>query len=363
MLGPAWLDATAVAGSLTWSAQVTSWLGAEWLGDLPDLISGQVTWSAHASEAPGVLNVDLPRYALGADWSPGRDARHPLSHHGQELVASLTVGSPVSGRSWTRRLGRFLIEETQTRGGTVTVQARSLTQRLHEDRLTAPLPARGGATLASEARRIVPARLGLVIHPDLVDRRAPTIAWGDSRMEALEEIAAAWPARIRETPDGQIILLPPLPVHPSPVITLTDGEGGTVVEAPRTATRRGIYNRVVARGTDEDEDGRPTVQVVEDQADGPLAAAGPYGTVTRFFASPLISTYPAALASARTMLANSIRQSSIVPVTCAPDPRLELDDAVRLLTADGDDTGYISGLTLPLTVSDGDMRLDVEVGA
>ena len=78
MLGPAWLDGTAVAGSLTWSAQVTSWLGSEWLGDLPALVSGQVTWSAHASEAPGVLNLDVPRYALGADWSPGRDVRHPL---------------------------------------------------------------------------------------------------------------------------------------------------------------------------------------------------------------------------------------------------------------------------------------------
>ena len=360
MLGPDWLDETALAGALTWESTVSSWYGGRWLADVP-VESGQVTWSTR-SEVPGVLNLTVPRLAAGRDWSPGRDEAHPLARMGQELVVTLTVGSPVSGRSWARRLGRFIIISTETVGGQVRVVARSLTQRMEDDRLTSPMPIRAAATLASEARRIVPPRLGLVT-TGLTYRAAPQITWGESRIEALQEIAKAWPARLRETSEGQIALLPPLPTGPVPVVTLRDGEGGTVVGAPRTSTREGVYNRLVVRGTDSDDSGRPTVQVIHDHTVGALATHGEYGTVTRFFSSPLITTYAAADATAQTMLADSLRPSTTLPVTLAPDPRLELDDPVRVITEDGDDTGFISGLTIPLTINDGDMRLDVEVGA
>ena len=359
MIGPAWLDETVLAGALTWQPTVSSWYGGRWLADVP-VESGQVTWSTR-SEVPGVLSLGVPRLAGGRDWSPGRGETHPLARMGQELIVTLTVGSPISGRSWARRLGQFLVISTETVGGHVQVLGRSLTQRLEDDRLTGPMPIRAGATLASEARRLVPPRLGLVTD-GLTDRAAPQITWGESRIDALQEIARAWPGRLRETAEGQIALLPPLPPTPTPVVVLRDGEGGTVVGAPRTSTREGVYNRVVVRGTDSDDSGRPTVQVVRDHTVGALATHGEYGPVTRFFSSPLITTYAAAETTAETMLADSIRPSTTLPVTLAPDPRLELDDPARIITEDGDDTGFISGLTIPLTVSDGDMRIDVEVG-
>ena len=361
MQGPDWLDAAATAGSLQWQASVSSWLGPDWLGDVP-ISRGTVTWSTR-SEVPGVLNLTVPRYAGGTDWGPGRDARHPLARFGQELAVTVTVTSPVSGRAWTRRLGRFLIEKAETGGGVVAVRARSLMARLEEDRLITPTPTRPGGTLASEARRLVPSRVGIVIDPALTDRPAPAMTWGESRIESLQEIAKAWPARLRETSDGQVALLPPLADDPTPILTLTDGESGTVVEAPRTSTREGAYNRLVVRGTDRDEAGRPTIQAVADHTDGPMGITSHYGVVTMFHASPLITTVVSAQRTAQTMLADSVRPSTTLPVTLAPDLRLDMDDPVRVVTADGSDVGLISGITTPLTVGDRDMRIDVEVGA
>jgi len=97
------------------------------------------------------------------------------------------------------------------------------------------------------------------------------------------------------------------------------------------------------------------------QTTGPMAVAGEYGPVTKIWSSPLISSTAMALASAQTMLANSILPATSVPVRCVPDPRIDLDDPVEILR-DGERTwGYVTGYDLPLTVADGEMRVDVGV--
>ena len=75
----------------------------------------------------------------------------------------------------------------------------------------------------------------------------------------------------------------------SPIWVLTDGEGGTVVGVSSTQSRSKVYNRVVCRAQEQDSAGRPTFQATADQMNGPLRVGGPYGTVTRFYSSPLVA--------------------------------------------------------------------------
>jgi hypothetical protein len=226
-------------------------------------------------------------------------------------------------------------------------------------RATAP---RSGGTLGSELQRLVPALLGVTIDSGLTDRAGPSMTWGESRMDAVREIAAAWPARLRESMYGQVEVLPPLGDIPDPVLFLHDGEGGTVVSAYTSDDDDALYNAVVVRGTESDDAGAPLIQAEAEQTTGPLRVDGPFGDKPRFFSSPLIVSQDAAMATARTILADSTRRAQTIPVVCAPDPRIELDDAAEVLDADGERYwGWVCGYTMPLTVGDGDMRVDVEV--
>jgi len=63
------------------------------------------------------------------------------------------------------------------------------------------------------------------------------------------------------------------------------------------------------------------------------------------------------------MLAGSLWPRRTVPVRLVPDPRIDLDDPVELWRDGARDWGYVVGYDLPLTVADGEMRLDVGVAA
>ena len=347
------------AGALTWEAFVSSWRGGQWLADVPVAAGSSVTWSTRR-EVPGSLDLIVPRQTtVGGrlfDWLPDSD-RHPLSHHGQVLYVSLRVTTAVSKRSWTLPYGRFGISKWEQAEGEVRVSGVSLMQRVVDDRLPSPTPTRTGGTYASEVRRLVPASLGVAVDPGLEDRLVPAMSWDEDRMAAILEVAKAWPARVREDMDGIVRFLPMLGEPTSPDLYLADlGVTGTVASAYLSGSREGIYNAVVARG--ESAPDEPAIQAEARQATGPYDV-DTYGTVRRFFASPLIHAHDQAASAAESILADSILPATTRPVVCAPDPRIALDQLVQV---DGDGRrawGWVSGFTMPLT-ADSDMRVDTE---
>lgn len=365
------IPASLFQGAYTYAGRVDSWLGSRWLGRVP-VAGGSVSFTT-GQQVQGSLSLTVPRVGSASedqderDWTP-IDAESPLACCGQVLHVAITVTSLVTAHSWTLPAGRFLITATDVAADRVSVTGKSLLHRLEEDRFVSPMVPRSGGTLASEARRVLAGYAGLVVHRDLTDRRCPSsMTWGESRIDALYEIADAWPARLREGRDGLIRLLPPLPdLTSAPERVLTDGEGGTVVGIKRASTRDKRYNRVVARSQATGEDGQPSLQAVADQTTGPLRVDGPYGVVTRFFSSPLITSYSGAAATASSLLATSVRGQSTIPLDLAPDPTLFLDDAVTIRSQDIAGAapvelwGRISALDLPLTW-EGKARVDVEV--
>lgn len=349
-----------MSGSVGWRPVVSSWLGGTLLASDVPIVSGRTVW--RDGDVPESLTIRVPRFAAAAgeavtwDWLPGDDTEHPLARFGQTLDVSIIVTSSITGQEYVTRLGRFLIRDWDGEEE-IEVRASGLLEHTVTSRLTTPLQPTG--TLASEARRLVPAGMGVSIDPALTDRACPrSMVWSAERRKALAEIAEAWPALIRSDAWGQVVLRPPLPAVPKPLYTLTDGERGTLVDAPRSDTREGVYNEVVARSSAPGVEG---VQAVARVTSGPMRVDGPYGVVTKEWASPLVETVAQAQAAANTMLANSQRPATVLPVTCAADPRRELDDPVEVVR-DGERVwGWVTGVDLPLTVSDGDMRLDVAV--
>ena len=364
------IPADALSSAFSWEARVDSWLGQTWLGRVP-VKAGSVTWTT-SQQVQGTLSLTVPRIGAvsqdeGArDWTPlAPDS--PLAAMGQVLHVQVTVASLVSTDRWDIPLGRFLITQWEVGATDIRITGKSLFQHLEDDRLTSPTVPYSGGTLASELRRLVGGHMGVIVSDALTNRSCPSMSWGESRIDAIYEIADAWPARLREGPDGVLYVLPPVPaITERPETTLTDGEAGTVIGVTRQGSRAGIFNRIVARGQEQDDAGQPRFQAIIDQTTGPLRTSGPYGIVTKFFSSPLITSKQAALNSATTMLATSVRQKTTVPVTHAPNPTLALDTPVELITAniDGAATinqwGIVTSTETPLVYS-GTSRSDVEV--
>lgn len=358
-----------LTSAYTVEATVESWLGSEYLGAVP-VEDGSVSWDA-SQQVQGALSLSVPRVGAAEDedwrdWDP-TDPYHPLACFGQVLHVSLTIGSLVSGAWWTVPIGRFLITSVEPGPSTVRVTGKSLLQRLEEDRLTEPMAPDPAGTLASELRRLVGARMGLIIDPALRDRPCPSMTWGESRIDAVYEIAKAWPASVREGGDGVLYVSPPVSDPTSrPQLRLSDGAAGTVVGVAASVSRDKIYNRVIARGQENSDEGAPSFQAIADQLTGPMRVDGPYGVVPRFFSSPLITSVAQAKSTAEAMLADAVRKKIKVPVQHSPDPRIHLDAHVEVETRPVDGAtgrtmwGVVAAYEVPLTYR-GTQKTDVEV--
>ena len=364
------IPADALSSAFSWDARVDSWLGRTWLGQVP-VKAGSVTWTT-SQQVQGTLSLTVPRIGAAGqdedsrDWTPlAPDS--PLAAMGQVLHVQVTVASLVSTDRWDVPLGRFLITQWEVGATDIHITGKSLLQHLEDDRLTSPTVPYSGGTLASELRRLVGGHMGVIVSDALTNRACPSMSWGESRIDAVYELTDAWPARLREGPDGVLYVLPPTPsITERPETTLTDGEAGTVIGVTRQGSRNGIFNRIVARGQEQDDAGQPRFQAIVDQTTGPLRTSGPYGVITKFFSSPLITSKSAAFDSAVTMLATSVRPKTTVPVTHAPNPTLTLDTPVELITANIDGAakinqwGIVTSTEIPLVYS-GTSRSDVEV--
>ena len=343
--------------SAGWACSVSSWLAGRLLADDIPVIGGTASGD-RANLVPERITLTVPRFTSVNgdyfDWLPGEDTEHPLAKFGQRLQLSFTVTAPSTGRAYVTQFQTYAIQSwAETGDGSIQVEAAGVLQLASDERFISPTAASG--TFSSQFRRLLPVTLTGATDGGLVDRGVPsTFNWGEDRLSAMYELADAWPARIRTDPTGLVRMLPVLPEAPVPEIVFKDGADGTLVTAPRSDTRAGTANQVTA----ESEGG---ITVTVSQLNGPMAVTGPYGVVSYRFSSGALTTEAEVKAAANAKLADLLRGSRSVTVTAAPDPRIDIDDAVSVVSEKADTWGWVDSYEMPLTVNDGPMTLTVSV--
>lgn len=362
-----------LTGAFRWRPVVAAWKGTVLLSEAVPVVSGRLSADV-TQHVPERLTFTVPEWAPdpdhpdGMSWVPDRED-HPLAEFGQyidvdiHIWSAVTAGSDIDEPTSITRLGRYKIQswDHDDLAHTVQVECVGLLQVPADARFRTPQVPRPTGTLVSEFRRLMVAGIPVDVDAGLTDRAIPkSFVWDEDRLGALYDIADAWPARLRVDQFGVVNLLPTVPDIPVPVLSFTDGQLGTLISAPRSGTRDSIANVVVARSTVTDDPAKPPLQAVAEVMDGPLRPSV-YGEVTFFWSSPLATTQAQLQASANTILVRKSRPALVRRVRCVPDPRVELDDPVSL-TGDGStDTGYVVAYSLPLTVGDGEMTIDVGV--
>ncbi|MDG4799056.1 DUF5047 domain-containing protein [Micromonospora sp. WMMD980] len=334
---------------------VESWLGDQLLADsVPVDVAAEET--DRGLRVPERVTLVVPRRDRGVTWSPTSDD-HPLAANGQRLRVQLGVELAGGVVEWFQR-GWFLVQDAQADDDRVSVTAVGLLALIDEARLVSPFQPSG--TLASTLRGLIEPALTVVIDSALTDRSVPAgINYDDDRLGAVTELLDAWGADAAVTSDGYLSVFPMGPSL-TPVLTLTDQAGGTVVEATGGSTRDGAYNVVVARGTASD--GAQVQGVAYDTA-GPKRFGGPFNplAVPYYYESPLLTTVAQASTAAQTVLARMRRATARqFDIECVPHPGLQVGDTVSVTA--GDYSGLlctVESLTLPYTAGGGPQRLTV----
>lgn len=356
--------ATLLPYSHTIATRVESWLGGVQLVGAVPIENGKITYD-DTGDIKRRVKLNVP--AATPDrrrWDPAGDPAAPLAAYGQRLHVSTGVRYPNGAFEYMDH-GWYLITEWERdeSEAIIAVEAVDLAQLIMDDKMptaTAPPP---GATFASEFARIVGGIVPTVIDPGLVDRALPlTAVWERERHEAISTLLTAWPARWYVGDDGAAHAAPPYgPVTSTtpPDVVLRDGSGGTVAARARGAQRGALFNVVVVDGKAPD-DGSPPPHAelaITDPA-SPIRATGPYGRVTRFFASDLITTGAQANDTALAILTSAASVGRSEKVKIVPNPAVELGDVARVYTRDGDVyTARVRAMTVPLTADDGPMEV------
>lgn len=346
---------------------VDSWLAGSVLAYGIPVESGQLAYD-DTGVVKRRLTMSVPARTATHRWDPGNDPAAPLANYGQRLHVQTGVVYP-NGAVERLNHGWYLITswERDEASGSVKVEALSVSQLVLDDRLVAPFTPLPGGTFASEFRRLLEGILPVRIPAGFPDPAvSQSIVFDRDRDKALADLCTAWPARWFVDDDGYATVAAPYgPVTPATgaVFTVTDGAAGTITGRARTAQRGALYNRIVVDGKVTDT-GAAAPRAVADLTDpaSPIRVGGPYGVVTRFYASDLITTQGQAQATADAMLVSYSTAGRVEKVTAVPDPAIELGDIGKIYTRDGDTyTGRVTALTLPLTIRDGPMALSVSV--
>lgn len=343
--------AEALSGNHVVSFRVDSWYAGDLLlADVPVMDATLATSSEDT--VPGRLTLTVP-----GTLQP-RKPTDPLAQYGQRLKVWRGV-TLADGTVELLDLGWFRVQSWAVDSKSVKVEALGLMAVLADYKLLTPTST--ASTYSATLARLVDGMLPIVRDPAVADRAIPAKTWDTDRLAACYELADTWPARLRVDDTGTLRVLPDKPPG-SVVATYADGQNGVLVSAGLEGTRDLVYNAVVATGETTD-DNRVPVSAVATQASGPTAWGGPFGRVPLFYSSPLLTTTGQASAAAQTRLANAQSREAHVKVTASPDPRLQVDDRVRVVQdATGlDTTGIVTAIDLPLPASGGPMTLSVTV--
>ncbi|MFJ9433693.1 hypothetical protein ACIRQY_29125 [Streptomyces sp. NPDC101490] len=372
-VSPRW--GATLARSHGYVSAVTSWLGGKSLGAVP-ITAGQLTYDVTA-RGRRRCQLTVPLRADGRTWDPGTDPAHPLASFGQRLQIAAGIVHPGGDREMIPQ-GWYLITDTATdeSAGTVTVTGSDLYQLMDESRVVGnPY---GGFGPESSYADVVdhltyvclknwwitdPQILPYRITGGLTDRQLAAyleIPEQADRSDPLAVLCDSWPAQAAVNDAGELEISPPVtaPAATAVAVIAGDTRTGTLVSRGRQQARQRVYNATYTVGTDP---GTGAVRATgrAERTTGPLSITGPYGWVSRWYSSPLLATNGQAQRTAETLLARGTLYARTESVTAVPDPSLELQDTVDVITtAGGRFRGLVSAITLPLTAS-GPMTLSV----
>lgn len=253
-----------------------------------------------------------------------------------ELVMTIRAGSFVESVS----LGMFRVigvPEAQdftvsTINGEKVVASRvgvrfeSLDTNVDRRGFTFPEQSKAGASAFSEIRRLTGMPLEQTVPDVILSAGKAWEAKKGGRLDAVLELGKELGGQAVVNSRGAWEIIPD--AVGSPVLTLSLGEQGTVLDVADEIDTDNIYNEVV--GSFEDPDGKPFYSIAR-VTSGDLSVDGLYETNTLYYANERVKTQAMGDKMVGLVLARSTgSQQYDVQIQCHVNPLVEIGDVVRL---------------------------------
>lgn len=277
-----------------------------------------------------------------------------LAPYGNRLRATRGIQFADGSRyAWVCFTGRIQSADL-TPVGTCQVEAADRADEVQEAGFLVPMNSQVGATVNSEFVRLVSDGVPTAVFgaSDAFAQTVPVLTWDEDRSAALDEMATTVGAYWYCLADGSFVIRRvPWTVAGVPVLTLSDGEGGTILGEPERL-RSDVYNSITVTG--ERTDGTAPVYAVAEDTNpvSPTFVSGPFGRKHKTVRLQTPSTQGSAMSAAQDYLRTSVALFETWSWTQPPDAALELGDIVSL-NAYGRSgiIQVVSGFRLPLEVS------------
>lgn len=167
---------------------------------------------------------------------------------------------------------------------------------------------------------------------------------GEDPWEAAQQIAGDMGYELFFDVYGNVVAYPtPVPSVLSPQWAFVESDPPVQVSSPpqsnftsvtNTLTRDGIFNDFTVSGTGTGQTGGAVSGTAADSNPGsPTFTGGPFGDVSSFVTTNLITAQAQAQAAANNALAISLSSAQQVSVTCTPNPLFDVDDVVLVTKA------------------------------
>lgn len=315
--------------------------------------AGSVTLDATAASRG---RVDLTAVDDGTSGLVPTTSDSTLAPYGNEMRVYRGVTYP-DGTSELVSLGIFRIDSVDVNdtGDQLELRLAGLDRsaRVIDARFEEASQINSGTSLTTAiGDQLTAAGITDVLTADTVAHTTPLVILeaGGDRWQTIQQLATAAGMSVYFDGDG----LPVARVIPTasdnPVATLTEGQGGVLLQAGRRWSREGAFNRVIATGEKTGDTAPPRGVATDDNALSPTYYYGRFGKVPRFYSSPLLTTSDQCADAAAGILARELGTTQQITFGALVNPALEPGDVV---TVTRERTGIneahvIDSLTIPL---------------
>jgi len=278
-----------------------------------------------------------------------------LAPYGNILEAERGIEFADSSRfSWTVFIGR--IQQTELGSdGAVRCFAADFANDIGDVKFLLPENSQTGVTVPTEVRRLISdakpdATFGAF---DSFTQPVQPLTWQLDRAQALDELAQSVGAFWYPLADGHFVLRRyQWTVPGDPVVTYSDGDGGSVIVSSASRARESVYNSLTVTGERLNGDAPVYATAQDTTPSSPTYILGPFGRRHQLMRLQTPSTQAAAQGAA---FDNLRRLSALVDSwswAMTPDASLELGDVVSLDVRDRSGiVQVVAEFHLPLDVS------------
>lgn len=260
-----------------------------------------------------------------------------LEPFGNEIRAyrGVLLGDGSDKYVWQVFRGRIR-RVSQSSSGSCTVECADRAADVQDVNFVSPRNSTAGDTINNEFQRLIADALpDATFGPsDAFSKTVEPMTWEFERAAALDEMARSVGGLWYPLADGSFVIRRfPWNVATSPVVTLTDVEGGTVLEWTSSRSRDAIFNVVTVTGERLNGDDPVYATATDSTVGSPTNVNGNFGIRSRLERLQTPSTPGGVASTAEELLKTYIAPTEEWTLLVVPDASVELGDVLGLAVA------------------------------